>query len=175
MPTILVMLIVGLCHGANWTFVVFGGMHGVFLVVNHIWRKRKFLIKPRNSKASPLSLLVSWALTFLCIMTAMVMFRSDSVTTAIEIYKGMLGLNGFNLIVGLNSFIGLRILFLVLILALLIVLIMPSVPSLLSKVEKNTRTKIKITSPITGIILGIIFMLSIISMDNKSPFLYFQF
>ena len=34
----LTMLIGGLWHGANWTFVAWGGLHGMFLLVNHAWR-----------------------------------------------------------------------------------------------------------------------------------------
>src|SRR5205807_252727 len=33
------MLLGGLWHGANWTFVLWGGLHGVFLAINHAWRK----------------------------------------------------------------------------------------------------------------------------------------
>ena len=31
------MLLGGLWHGAGWTFVIWGGLHGIFLIVNHIW------------------------------------------------------------------------------------------------------------------------------------------
>src|SRR5208282_6410127 len=34
----IVMLLGGLWHGAGWTFVIWGGLHGVYLVVNHLWR-----------------------------------------------------------------------------------------------------------------------------------------
>jgi D-alanyl-lipoteichoic acid acyltransferase DltB (MBOAT superfamily) len=40
-PTLLTFVIIGLWHGANWTYVAFGTIHGVYLVINHIWRKLK--------------------------------------------------------------------------------------------------------------------------------------
>ena len=38
MNLMIVMLVGGLWHGANWTFVLWGGLHGLFLVINRLWR-----------------------------------------------------------------------------------------------------------------------------------------
>ena len=38
---IVTMLLGGLWHGAGWTFVLWGALHGVYLVVNHLWREAK--------------------------------------------------------------------------------------------------------------------------------------
>ena len=31
------MLLGGLWHGANWTFLIWGGLHGLYLIINHVW------------------------------------------------------------------------------------------------------------------------------------------
>ena len=44
-----VMLLGGLWHGANWTFVAWGGVHGIGLMVNHLWRNRNLPLSKRTS------------------------------------------------------------------------------------------------------------------------------
>ncbi|MEI7463447.1 MAG: MBOAT family protein [Candidatus Taylorbacteria bacterium] len=84
------MLIGGLWHGANWTFVLWGGMHGVFLAVNQLWRS----MTAERIRYGKLGSFLSWALTFGCVCVAWVLFRSDTFSTALAVYKGMFGLNG---------------------------------------------------------------------------------
>jgi alginate O-acetyltransferase complex protein AlgI len=86
----LTMLIGGLWHGANWTFVAWGGLHGLFLLVNHAWRK---LRGERQSTA-----IGQWTgciLTFLAVVLAWVLFRADSFAAARRIFTGMTGRNGW--------------------------------------------------------------------------------
>lgn len=78
------MLLGGLWHGAGWTFVFWGALHGFYLVVNHTWRKFKFKFPP----------FLSWALTFICVLIAWVFFRADSMTSAFAMLKAMSGCNG---------------------------------------------------------------------------------
>lgn len=84
------MLIGGLWHGANWTFVIWGGLHGVFLVVNQAWRS----MTGERIHYGKLGRFVCWALTFVCICVAWVVFRADNFATALVVYRGMFGLNG---------------------------------------------------------------------------------
>ncbi len=86
----LTMLLGGLWHGAAWTFVIWGALHGAFLMVNHLWNAK---VRP-NATPSRLRRAAGWFLTFLCVMIAWVVFRAESVATALEIYKGMLGMHG---------------------------------------------------------------------------------
>src|SRR5262249_22539243 len=62
----------GLWHGAGWTFVLWGGLHGVYLVVNHGWR----------ALGVPLPRFVSAALTFVAVLVAWVFFRADDLPGA---------------------------------------------------------------------------------------------
>jgi D-alanyl-lipoteichoic acid acyltransferase DltB (MBOAT superfamily) len=89
------MLLGGLWHGANWTFVIWGGLHGIYLVINHFWRSlsdRSALVgqfqQTRMSKA------FGWLLTFCCVVVGWVFFRANSFHAAIVMLKGMSGLQG---------------------------------------------------------------------------------
>lgn len=77
----LTMALGGLWHGANWTFVLWGVVHGLFLVVNHGWRQI-FGNVPTSTSLRALFRFAGWALTFLCITVSWVLFRADSVDTA---------------------------------------------------------------------------------------------
>jgi D-alanyl-lipoteichoic acid acyltransferase DltB (MBOAT superfamily) len=94
-PTMAIFLILGLWHGANWTYVIFGGMHGLLIVINHLWRKRGFLLTDKKTPPGALARTTGWAMTFFSVSLTFVMFRADSIATAISIYKGALGFNGF--------------------------------------------------------------------------------
>ncbi len=81
---IVTMLLGGLWHGANWTFVVWGGMHGAALAVNHLWESAGFRL-PRH---------LGWLLTLLFVMVGWVLFRSPDFDTAGDVLLSLLGHNG---------------------------------------------------------------------------------
>ena len=78
------MLLGGMWHGAGWTFMFWGGLHGVFLSVNHGWRKLGI----------PLPKLLAWVVTFLAVVTSWVLFRAHSLYDAMEILQTMAGIKG---------------------------------------------------------------------------------
>lgn len=90
----LTMLLGGIWHGAGWTFVMWGALHGLFLCCNHVWRQVPTLIDPGNRNLQRLGSVFAWALTFLCVTVAWVFFRADNFSSALEVIKGMAGLNG---------------------------------------------------------------------------------
>jgi len=94
-PTLITFIIAGLWHGANWTFLIFGMMHGVYLVINHLWRKYKKNKAWAHTSISHKRL--SCLLTYIAVVFAFVFFRSDSVTTAGTIVQAMLGMSGMSL------------------------------------------------------------------------------
>lgn len=87
------MLLGGLWHGAGWTFVVWGGLHGAYLCLNHFWRYVAERIGI-NLSASTTGRTVSWAVTFLAVVVAWVFFRAETFAGAIGVLNGMAGLNG---------------------------------------------------------------------------------
>ena len=91
------MLLGGLWHGAGWTFVVWGGLHGIYLVINHIWHWLKARLGHGRNKETFVARLGSCALTFLVVVVGWVFFRAESFNAALNILAGMAGLNGVSL------------------------------------------------------------------------------
>ncbi|MBA2369452.1 MAG: MBOAT family protein [Candidatus Protochlamydia sp.] len=90
---LITMLLGGLWHGAGWTFVLWGACHGIFLVINHVWRHFNMKISRFSSKF----------ITLLAIIFSWVIFRSPDVATATNIVSGMAGLNGLVLPAGYET------------------------------------------------------------------------
>jgi alginate O-acetyltransferase complex protein AlgI len=93
------MLLGGLWHGAAWTYVAWGGLHGFYLVVNHAWEFLWKSIAPNKATrpAGPVLRALSVALTFAAVVVAWVLFRASSFASALRILAGMAGLNGIDL------------------------------------------------------------------------------
>ncbi|OGO20865.1 MAG: alginate O-acetyltransferase, partial [Chloroflexi bacterium RBG_16_50_11] len=93
------MTIAGLWHGAGWTFVIWGSLHGFYLAVNHGWRqlKRVLGMEREEKRGSWWGGALSTLITFIAITLAWVFFRADSLNAAIEMLKGMFGVYGFHL------------------------------------------------------------------------------
>ena len=80
----LTFLIGGLWHGAAWTFVFWGFLHGAALCLHRLWMKTGISL-PK---------IPAWFITFNFINAAWVFFRASSIGDAFRILKGMAGLNG---------------------------------------------------------------------------------
>ncbi len=89
----LTMLIGGLWHGASWTFVLWGGLHGVYVLINHV-------VRDWRGPAAPDHPNVLWRLggrtiTFLAVVAGWVLFRSDHLPAALQLYRDLIGYGGF--------------------------------------------------------------------------------
>lgn len=80
------MLLGGLWHGAAWTFVVWGALHGAYLCINHAWNRFGPAIAPRFQRAADT---VSLILTFLAVVVAWVFFRADDLSSALSVLARM--------------------------------------------------------------------------------------
>jgi alginate O-acetyltransferase complex protein AlgI len=96
-PTLLTMFISGLWHGAGYGFIIWGLLHGSYLTINHAWR---FVIprfwtdrKSYERVVQPIGRI----LTFVVVIASIVFFRSSTVTSAVDLAKGLVGLNGIGL------------------------------------------------------------------------------
>jgi alginate O-acetyltransferase complex protein AlgI len=85
----IVMLLGGLWHGANWTFVAWGGLHGLYLSINHGFRRLTLPVR----WARPWRI-VAWAMTLGAVLLAWVFFRAADFTTAFAMLQAMFGRNG---------------------------------------------------------------------------------
>ncbi|MGH7041270.1 MAG: MBOAT family O-acyltransferase [Acetobacteraceae bacterium] len=83
----LTMLACGLWHGAAWQFVLWGGLHGIFLVVHTTWRRAGWRLPGPAAQA----------LTLLAVVAAWVPFRATGLGVALSVLRGMAGLHGVTL------------------------------------------------------------------------------
>jgi D-alanyl-lipoteichoic acid acyltransferase DltB (MBOAT superfamily) len=80
------MLLGGLWHGASWTFVVWGGIHGTGLAVEHARRDRPGYVEPTPGRAG---IWLRRLLTFNVVCFAWIFFRSDSIARAWQMITGL--------------------------------------------------------------------------------------
>ncbi|WP_246844088.1 MBOAT family protein [Hydrocoleum sp. CS-953] len=78
------MLLGGLWHGAGWTYVIWGGLHGTYLCINHGWRKLNI----------PMPKVLAWVITFVAVIVSWVLFRAQNIQDGLEILQTMAGLKG---------------------------------------------------------------------------------
>jgi D-alanyl-lipoteichoic acid acyltransferase DltB (MBOAT superfamily) len=83
------MVLGGMWHGAGWTFLLWGALHGFYLFICHLWQH----LLPRLR----LGRFAGGAVTLLCVVFAWVPFRATSLPAAINIWLGMCGMNGLAL------------------------------------------------------------------------------
>jgi D-alanyl-lipoteichoic acid acyltransferase DltB (MBOAT superfamily) len=89
------MLLGGLWHGASWNFVLWGGLHGIYLIIAHGWQLLGARLGWRDGGRA--GRLAGWALTFAAVTFAWVFFRAADVPGALRIVAGMAGLHGVTL------------------------------------------------------------------------------
>ncbi|MBR0171613.1 MAG: MBOAT family protein [Lachnospiraceae bacterium] len=173
--TIIVFTLSGLWHGANWTFILWGMMNGAGVC---IWRFCASFFE-KLPKA------VQWLVTFVYIFFTMAMFRADSVTQALLIYRKILVPENLTLTEDMMSLV--RIPYLrkalsmmhlpysemdvyivsgVLALALLLFMCL--------KTENNYRRKVKLTGA-TCLMTVALLAFCVVSLGKVSVFLYFNF
>ena len=175
------MVLGGLWHGASWTFVAWGGLHGLFLLVNHAWRASG--IGPIIAAAFPRPLRVAAAvgLTFGLTVVAWVFFRASDFASAWMLLKGMAGLHG----VGLEAAGPMRGQINRTVLCLLIVWACPNSQQILARFRPALEMSADVAlpqrwwmwRPNTAWILFIAFLTagSVLSLSEISPFIYFNF
>ena len=84
---LITFIVCGIWHGAGWTFLAWGGMHGLGIIACRIWRNAGV----RLPKA------VSWLLTFLYVNCAWVLFRAETFGDAMKVYRGMVDIGSIAL------------------------------------------------------------------------------
>ena len=166
--TVLTMLLIGIWHGAGWTYVLFGLLHGVALSVNQAW-KQWHLPMPRP---------LARCLTMGFVIASCVLFRADSVTQALAVYRAMFGLGGglhfpwehgadhLTLFFTQQPFIFLPEPW-VLLTALALAAFAPESHELVRKYFRPSLS--------WALALGLIFAFSVLHFTQVTAFLYFQF
>lgn len=177
---LITMLLGGLWHGAGWTFILWGGLHGLALAVNHAWRGHR---KARGASLMPPTL--SQVLTLLCVTSLWILFRSADLDTAFSILKGMAGchgIGGLELIESKANQLGLMA-------ALwMVVLFAPSGLTMLRRYRPGSGDPFPLTAksrleirtgmlerPWAALSMAVIFLGILLNMPRVSEFIYFQF
>jgi len=180
------MMLGGLWHGAAWNFVLWGMLHGLYIVINHLWRRITSI------KIHPV---LGWGITFLMVVIAWVPFRAEDMDTTIRIYQGMLGINGISLpasalpfvkqlSLGLSQFftydglgpVNIWLAVTILPLAIFVMLIMPNSLEW-TRMQQTVGFSRFYWLPSTGkaFFVALLLSISILKFNDVSEFLYFQF
>jgi len=202
---LLTMVLGGAWHGANWTFILWGGLHGLYLVINHQWRDcglRQWVMA-----CVPAVIYDTFALllTFMAVVVAWVLFRAENVNAAWLLLEGMAGRHGVVLPLHWQNGFGtfaessflqgvefrntetfnagkepIRILF-----CMVIVWLLPNTQQIMGRFKPALGLPEQSESPPawwqwrpSGAWLGLIVtlaMLGILSLNEISEFIYFQF
>jgi alginate O-acetyltransferase complex protein AlgI len=87
------MLLGGLWHGAGWNFIIWGGLHGIYLCINHLWRgwRGDDPQVSATATASTATRIVSWAVTFFAVVIAWVFFRAKTAAGAWQMLGSLFG------------------------------------------------------------------------------------
>ncbi len=170
------MVLGGLWHGAGWTFVVWGALHGAYLMVNHAWRH----LRGPGPAAWP-ERLAGQALTFLAVVVAWVFFRADSLDTALSVLRSMAFLDAplrpDGKVEGVNTILGL----------LAIAFLAPNSQEIMARFRAgNHPFRVKVRPPRWGwlawrptpvwtIATALLALVAAFNLTRVSTFLYFQF
>ncbi len=89
------MLLGGLWHGARWNFVIWGGLHGLYLAIHKLWINR-YPPKPASKQVHRFGFgdMAGMGITFCLVCVAWIFFRSPTLADAIEFLQGMISLRG---------------------------------------------------------------------------------
>ncbi len=165
-------LLGGIWHGAGWTFVFWGFLHGIAMILHRIWQKTGIKMNK----------IIAWFITFNFINITWVIFRANKWEDIINILKGMFGLNGIIIHSRLYSCLGFlskygisfgpwptlhtKFFILWLLCAFIITVFIRNSIQLRGRFElTNTYIFVTIT----------ILLISFMKMGKVSEFLYFQF
>lgn len=86
---LITFIVSGLWHGANWTFVSWGAIHGVFLILEFSWKQK--------STTNTMVNLFRWVITFSIICFGWVFFRANSIQDALYILESMFDFSNYSL------------------------------------------------------------------------------
>lgn len=174
----LTMTIGGLWHGAAWTFVAWGAMHGLYLTVNQLWRRRFGPPKAETLGGNA----VKWTITFPCIVPGLVLFRAADFHSAIRVMGAMTGFQGLDWGIGLQPALWLLGCF-------LLIWFVPDTARIFSPVlDPESLKRAHITGPprfglnpvwrpnmAYAALTGVLLLLALVNLSKTSPFIYYQF
>lgn len=188
----LTMLLGGLWHGASWNFVIWGGLHGVYLGVNHLWRAWR-TAGETQSVMGRTGQFVYWTLTFVAVVVAWVFFRTKTLIGAQQLLSCLAGLGsvdpkyvspGVLRLMDLPVLVGESNLLLfggaAVALSLAVALFLPNVPQLFRYREYRRAPELAARlawrpNLAWALLIAMALVISLFGMWQRVEFLYFQF
>jgi alginate O-acetyltransferase complex protein AlgI len=188
---LLTMLLGGLWHGAGWNFAIWGGLHGIYLCINHLWRSWR-----RDSAPAAVSMaakIVCWAVTLFAVVIAWVFFRAKTAAGAWQMLGSLFGFEagssayaspGILRVMDLPMLVGGDTLLVLggcaVALALAIALGLPNVPQLFRYREYRRAPEPGAfvrwrPNAAWALFTALAFAISLFGMWQRLEFLYFQF
>ncbi len=167
----IIFLVSGVWHGAGWTFIVWGVMHGLASVICRWWKRAGY----RMPKV------LAWATTFLFVHLAWVFFRAVSFGDAITVLKAMFGFNGVYLPVATRELLpeisaerfitmpfadSISMLLISVVFGLLLVWFAKNSMEIMEQRKRNVTM---------AIFIALLLFYSVTQLQNVSEFLYFNF
>jgi alginate O-acetyltransferase complex protein AlgI len=174
------MLLGGLWHGASWTFMLWGGLHGLYLSINHAFRRATKGVTPSPALRLPLHV-ASVALTFAATTLAWIVFRAPDLASARNVVAGLIG-GGHSAVVSFSPLAAITLLLLS-----IIVWFMPNSmelmwkhrPALPSPYPDQPALPARRLSwsptPLNAAAYGLLCIIAVLALSNLKPFIYFQF
>ena len=181
---LLTMMLGGIWHGAGWTFLLWGLLHGMYLMINHAWKSlRESVVLLRTLE--PVLRYVYLPLTFAAVAAAWIPFRALSLHDAGKVFAGLLGSHGVvlpNQVIGMLPMLGrfvqgqgtVPLLADGTIMGLAELLVLLVVAAWVSFGFRNT-TQMSHRTRVTVVALLMPLLLQKIFFGGKVEFLYFQF
>lgn len=165
---IITFTVSGFWHGANWTFICWGLLHGLYIVPSLLFKsdkpvKARSRIVAKNRKLPSLTELMQLSLTFSLVTLAWVFFRSDSIENALLYIQHMFSFQTFNLAIPAH---GLKEIFLII--ALVIV-------EWVQRKKQHGLQIDRLATPWRWVIYLIVALVVVHSFGAEQPFIYFQF
>ncbi len=147
-------LLGGIWHGAGWTFVIWGMLHGIGLIIYKIWKRFGFRLPT----------ILAWFITFIFINITWVFFRAKDLNNAFNVLKGMINIETLGVLNSINfAWI-----------AIFTLLIFVKNSNELIEINLNKKLKVYITSLLILLSLMQLFNLELLN-SNSSKFIYFEF
>ncbi|QBE62538.1 MBOAT family O-acyltransferase [Pseudoduganella lutea] len=174
---LITMLLGGLWHGANWTFIVWGALHGFYLIINHALRTvfGEHGGLPRK--------LAGWVATSLAVIVAWVVFRANTLESALLILQAMLHGTAASSVdaawLGVDRIMPMTECLWWLAGCTAIVLLLPNAYQLLGRGELPAMEQ-RLQGPRGGLLIGVLLAVSLLLLAisetrGVSEFLYFNF
>jgi alginate O-acetyltransferase complex protein AlgI len=165
----LTMILGGFWHGANWTFLLWGLLHGSLLALERA---------AGVSAAAPRPFW-AWPLTIGIVLVGWVLFRAPELSVALDVYAGMLGLQGFGIRTSIAWQISHMAVFFLVVGVALALLERPlnrlfGLEAISEPLVKEQLGPVPLVGTLTVVFLGVVAITKLLA-DNDSPFLYFQF